>query len=92
MSLRSILQKRAPFLASDITLLKSIFVSSMSAAGDPESDSYGSLSPPTTILTLHGSLFNGQWSQAKLAYVTFLSVGTCWNGIKSIVSVLSTPL
>ena len=85
------LQNLAPLCASEIVLLKRIFVSVMSAAGDPESDSYGNLSPPTTILTLHGSDFRGQWSHAKLAYVTFLFDGTYWYGMKSIVSVLLTP-
>ena len=50
----------APAAASEITLFNRIFVSNKDAAGEPGSESKGSLSPLTTILTLQGSAFNGQ--------------------------------
>jgi len=69
------LRKRAPLAASDMTELTMNFVSRMDAAGDDVSPEYGSLFPPTTHCTLHGSDFKGRRSQTKVAYVTFLTAG-----------------
>ena len=57
--LRSALRKRAPLETLDMTAFTVSFVSRMNAAGDGMSPEYGSLSPPTTYLTPHGSDFKG---------------------------------
>ena len=59
-SFKSILLNLAPFDASEMTLLNSSLVSNMFAAGDPESESYGSLSPPTTMRTRYSSSLRGR--------------------------------
>lgn len=57
---RSALGNRAPLEASDMPELTMSFVSRIVAAGDNVSPEYGSLSPPTTHRTLHGSDFKGR--------------------------------
>ena len=59
-SLRSQVKKRAPSLASEITLLRSSLVSRSDAAGEPVSKPQSSLSPPTTTRMRQGSVFLGR--------------------------------
>ena len=91
MPFKSIEQNLAPFFASEIILLNKRFVSSMFAAGAPESNSYSNLSPPMTILILYFLFFNGQCSYANDLYVTFLLVGKDLWLTNSMLSVKSTP-
>ena len=91
-SFRSAVRKRAPFLASEITLLMMSFVSRIAAAGEPGSFPYDKRSPPTTIRTLYGSDLRGRKSQTKVAYVISTSFGTSDFLMKSLVSVLLVPL
>ena len=69
--------KRARLSESDITLLRTIFVSNKLAAGDPILYGQVDLSPPTTYLTPHCSDFSDLLTHTKLAYVTFVFGGSC---------------
>ena len=91
----SLISKHAnldPLWASEITLLRSVFVSNRLAAGELASSSCLNRSPLTAIRTRHYSYFSTQLSQKKLACVTFFSLDTSCLRTKTIVSVPSMPL
>ena len=83
----SIVIKRASCV--EITLLKSIFATSISAVGVATAPGKLILSPPTVSSVRLGSAFSGHIVHTNCPYVTsfICSVGTlCWN-INSIVLV-----
>ena len=59
-SFRSMLNNRAPLFTSEMTLFSSSYISKRTIDGDPDSDSYGNLSPPTTNLMRHVSSLSGR--------------------------------
>ena len=78
----SVLVILAPLCASEMTLLRSIFVSRRDTAGELGSPSYSNLLPQTVICTLCVSLLSGRRLHMRFAYVTFNSCDTLLRGMK----------